>query len=131
MASVARRRSRPFGGHLVASFVEPRRRQPCGDPAARRDPGNVIERDLYQAHADPRIRREKPSLASLAGSADWSGIGIFIRRRWSTRDRSSAELFRNDADASGGNGLALWIGIGGYRQCLSLEFWIDQHADTF
>ena len=33
--------------------------------------------------------------------------------------------------ASCGNGLAFWIGIGGHRQRISLEFWLNQHADTF
>ncbi len=40
-----------------------------------------------------RVRWKEPSLAPVARSADWNGIGIFVRRCWGARNGSSAELF--------------------------------------
>src|SRR5882724_7518197 len=117
--------------YLVAPFVEPRRGKPSGDPNPGCHPGGVILRDLYPSRAKSLVRREEPSLASLAGSAHRSGVGIFIRGRWSAWNGSAVELFRNDPGASRGNGFALWIGAGGDRQRFPLEFWLDQHPDTF
>jgi len=107
------------------------RGKPSGDPNPGCHPGGVILRDLYPSRAKSLVRREEPSLASLAGSAHRSGVGIFIRGRWSAWNGSAVELFRNDPGASRGNGFALWIGAGGDRQRFPLEFWLDQHPDTF
>ncbi len=130
VASPARSSSRPSCGHLGASFVESRSGKSSCNPAAGCSLGGVIKRDLYQARAKSHVRRKEPSLASLARFADWTGVGILVRRCWSAGNRSSVELFRNDACPSCWNRFAFWIGIGGHRQRFSLEFWLNQHADT-
>src|SRR6266852_5135319 len=67
--------------------------EPVRNRATGRSFGGVIKRDLYQARAKSRVRWKEPSLAPVARSADWNGIGIFVRRCWGARNGSSAELF--------------------------------------
>jgi hypothetical protein len=116
---------------LGAPFVESKCRESSCNPAAGHSLSGIVKPDLLQARAKSRVRWEKPSLASLAGLADWSGIWILVRRSWSTRNCSSVELFRDDAGASCGDRFALWIGIGSPRQRFSLDLWLHQHADSF
>ena len=128
VASAVRSGSGPIAGHLGASYFKSRRGKPARHRVAWRSLGGVIKRDFCSARAEPRLRRQKPSLASLARFADWSGVGIFVRGCGRAEDGSLAELFRNDASPSRGNGLALWIGIGGYWQRILLEFWLNQQS---
>src|ERR1700730_10464868 len=130
VAAAARGSSGSSAGHVGTPIVESRRGESCGNRAARCDFGGVFQRELYQTRAKSCLCREKSSMASVARSAHWSAIGICVRRRWSARHCASAELFRNGAGTSCGNGPAFWIGVSGDRQCVSLEFWLDQHADT-
>ena len=102
----------------------------CRNSAVGCSAGGVIQRDVHQARAKSFVRAEKPSLASLAGSADRSRVRIFIGRRWSSWNSAAAQLFRDDARASGGHGLAVWTCFGGHRRRFSLEFWLDQLADS-
>jgi len=120
-----------FCRHLGAPFLESRCWEFSCNPGAWSAPRGVIQRGFHKASAESHLRREKPSLASVARSADWRGIGIFIRWCGGAGNSSSPQLFRDDTGASCGNRLVVWIGLGSHRQRVSLELWFDQHADPF